>query len=534
MKQKGFKLLIAALSGTLIALSWPARGIAPLIFVAFIPLLYIADESIQYKRSSLKAFPYLYLAFVLWNLFTTYWIIYASKEGAMMAVFVNSWFMSMVWMLFIRAKKTFGTFRGYLALILFWISYEYLHLDWDLSWPWLMIGNVFANNPALIQWYEVTGSMGGTLWVLLANIFIYETFKEYKNKNRYVRSALITTLLIVGPIVISFTRYSTYKEKADPINVVCVQPNIDPWRKFGAIPARVQLNHLIELSIPLINENTDYVIFPETALPVSMDADHLERDVAIDTLLKVIAPYPKLKLITGVSLYRYFEPGEEIPSTASPIKNEPGVYWDDYNAAVQLGNGEPFQTYYKSKLVPGPEMFPFADLLKPFQKQLFGDLGGMIGDFGTQKERSVFINDDRKIKVAPVICYESIYGEYCGEYILNGANFISISTNDAWWGDRPGYKQLLAYARLRAIETRRSVARAANTGISCFIDQKGNITSATEYSTDASISGTINANDEITFYVKHGDYIGRISLWIGLLLLVSTYIVALFFKKKKV
>jgi apolipoprotein N-acyltransferase len=532
MNKKLFFLALAAVSGLLLALSWPANGIAPLIFIAFIPLLYIADECSKQKRPTMKAWPYLYLAFVLWNLLTTYWIVYASTEGAMTAIFANAWFMSLVWMFFIRAKKTFGSFRGYVGLILFWLAYEYLHLDWDLSWPWLMVGNVFANNPALIQWYEVTGSMGGTLWVLLINIFIYETVKEYRNKRAYTRSAIITSLLIIMPIGISFTRYATYKEKNAPINIVCIQPNIDPWNKFGGIPAMDQLKHLIELSIPQINENTDYLIFPETAIPVGINVDSLHRDFAIDTLQKVIAPYPKLKLITGVSLYKYFKPGEMIPSTASEMRIPRGWYYDDYNAAIQIGNGDPYQVYYKSKLVPGPEMFPFAEVLKPMQKQLFGKLGGMIGDFGTQKERAVFVNTDKNVKAAPVICYESIYGEYCGKYVQNGANFISISTNDAWWGDRPGYKQLLAYARLRSIETRRSIARAANTGISCFIDQRGDIIARTKYNTDAALSGTINANDAISFYVRHGDYIGRIALWLGLALFFFTYLFALFLRKK--
>src|ERR1700741_4199224 len=138
MNKKLFFLILAAISGLLLALSWPARGLAPLIFIAFIPLLYIADECSNQKLPAIKAWPYLYLAFVLWNLLTTYWIVYASTEGDMAAIFINAWFMSLVWMFFIQTKKTFGSFRGYVGLILFWIAYEYLHLDWDLSWPWLM------------------------------------------------------------------------------------------------------------------------------------------------------------------------------------------------------------------------------------------------------------------------------------------------------------------------------------------------------------------------------------------------------------
>lgn len=532
MKRKLILLLLSIVSGLLLAASWPANGIAPLIFFAFIPLLYITDELNKKNKSSLRAWPFLYLAFVLWNLLTTYWIVYASMEGAIVAVFLNSYIMSLVWMMFMRAKKVFGAFRGYVALVLFWIAYEYLHLDWDLSWPWLFIGNVFANHPNLIQWYEVTGSMGGTLWVLLVNIFLYETFKEYKSKKIYLRSAVICTLLIIVPITISIIRYGTYVEKESKINIVCVQPNIDPWQKFGRITPKYQLEHLLKLASSRVDANTDYLIFPETAIPEIMDADSLHKGYPVQAIEQFIAPFPKLKVITGVTLIKVFQPNDKIPGTASRLRNPEGWYIDDYNSAIQIGNGDKYQIYNKSKLVPGPEMFPFAEVLKPLQQKLFGKLGGMIGDLGTQKERSVFINDDMNIKAAPVICYESIYGAYCGEYILNGANFISISTNDAWWGDTPGYKQLLAYARLRAVETRRSIARSANTGISCFINQRGEVLQPTSYNTDAVLSGSINSNDTLTFYVKHGDYLGRISLWMGLLMLLLTYIMAIVGRKK--
>lgn len=536
MNKKVLFILLAIISGLLLAASWPANGIAPLIFVAFIPLLYITDQLVDKKWARTKALPYLYIAFTIWNLLTTYWIVYASLPGAIVAIFLNAYIMCLVWMFFMRTKKVFGTFRGYVCLILFWIAYEYLHLDWDLSWPWLFIGNVFANNPHLIQWYEITGSMGGTLWVLLLNIFIYETFKEYKSKKIYFRSAIASALLLVIPIGISLVRYITYKEKENPINIVCVQPNIDPWGKFSTITPAYQLHHLIDLAKTKIDANTDYVIFPETAIPNQINQDSLVTDDDINELKNFIAPYPKLKLITGIALYRILIEGQqEIASTASKLNKRfpDGWYYDDYNAAIQIGNGDAIQVYYKSKLVPGPEMFPFAKLLKPYQQKIFGNTGGMIGDLGTQKERSVFVNKLSNIKAAPVICYESIYGAYCGRYVKNGANFISISTNDAWWGDTPGYKQLLAYARLRSIETRRSVARAANTGISCFINQRGDIISPTKFNTDAVVSGTINANDHLSFYVKYGDYIGRSCLWMGLLMWVVAYAKAFLDRKKK-
>ena len=126
--------------------------------------------------------------------------------------------------------------------------------------------------------------------------------------------------------------------------------------------------------------------------------------------------------------------------------------------------------YHKAKLVPGVETLPsFLN----FMGKWFEDFGGISGTLGRDSERKVFVPWDNHFKAAPIICYESIFGDYITEYVRKGANILTIITNDGWWGNTPGYKQHMNYARLRAIETRKWVARSANTGISCFIDPVG-------------------------------------------------------------
>ena len=127
-------------------------------------------------------------------------------------------------------------------------------------------------------------------------------------------------------------------------------------------------------------------------------------------------------------------------------------------------------------------------------------------------------------KVAPVICYESIYGEYVGKYVKQGAQFLGVLTNDAWWGDTQGYKQLLSYTRLRAIETRKSIARSANTGISAFISQRGEIISSLGYGKKGALRGTVLANNELTTYVRYGDYIARLSIFVSVGILLISFL----------
>jgi apolipoprotein N-acyltransferase len=160
---------------------------------------------------------------------------------------------------------------------------------------------------------------------------------------------------------------------------------------------------------------------------------------------------------------------------------------------------------------------PFPWLFKHIESFAI-DLGGTTGTLGTQSERTVLKGIDANQRLAPSVCYESIYGDFMRKYVAGGANFIGIITNDGWWGDTPGYKQHLAYARLRAIENRRNVVRAANTGISCFINQRGDISQAQPYWEKAAIKGQIHLNNSRTVFSYTGDLFGRaasvFSIWL--------------------
>jgi len=270
---------------------------------------------------------------------------------------------------------------------------------------------------------------------------------------------------------------------------------------------------MLALAKEKTDSTTDYLIGPETALVEGIWENKIEESNSVQRIRQFLKDYPHLKFVLGLSSYRMYENGEKPSSTARPWRRKKNMYWDAYNTGMQMEDGQPIQLYHKSKLVPGVEKMPFPTLLKPLEKYAI-DLGGMPGSLGVQDERTVFVAHHKKRKIATAICYESIYGEYCGDYINKGAGLIFIITNDGWWKDTPGYKQHCSYARLRAIETRRSIARSANTGTSCFINQRGDIEQPTRFWVPAVIASTVNYNEEITFYTKYGDYIAWISVFL--------------------
>ena len=181
-------------------------------------------------------------------------------------------------------------------------------------------------------------------------------------------------------------------------------------------------------------------------------------------------------------------------------------------------DSEAVQTYRKGVFVPGAESFPFRRALF-FLEPLVNSLGGSVAGFGTQPDRTPFTGD--RAVVAPVICYESVFGDYFTDYVREGAEAAFVMTNDGWWDNTSGHLQHLYFSSLRAIETRRAVVRSANMGACAFIDQRGRIVSRTYYGERGFLNGTVHLNDAITPYVRYGDLISRVALLLSAMAFLS-------------
>ncbi|MDY8137846.1 apolipoprotein N-acyltransferase [Aquimarina sp. 2201CG5-10] len=507
-------LLFAILTGLLLSISWPTYGFPLFLFFGFIPLL-IAEYKIRHtKYHIIKVFGLAFLAFFIWNMITTWWIYNSSAFGMWFAEITNTALMAIVFLVYHIIARKASFLIGSLFLVCLWISFEYLHLQWQISWPWLNLGNGFANYTSWIQWYEYTGTFGGTLWIWIVNIGVFKSillFMEHKDKTILYRSALRNASIIIIPIILSVIILKTYTEKGKDVEVIMLQPNINPYtEKYNTSDDRVG-RLLDSLTNTVITSQTDFVIAPETVFADNNRLNNFKNSIAKKTAWKIVNEYPQTHFLSGISLIDVFnDPSRMRPQTNIYKKN---IFYDDYNSAFFVRPDATDELYHKSKLVVGVENFPYQSVLKPILGDVMIDLGGTVAKKTTQEDREVFFTKD-SIGVAPIICYESVYGEYVTGYVRNQAHFLSIITNDAWWGNTQGHRQHLAYAKLRAIETRRSIARSANTGISAIIDQTGNIVSSLGYEKQGALIGNLKTNDKITFYVKAGDYIARISIFL--------------------
>jgi len=529
-------ILLSILSGLLLWMAWPPTPYTTfLLFIGFVPMLVAMENIIQSKaiKKGKKLFAITFLGFFIWNTLCIYWVYNSLKViGALVAVPISlipyslgPLLMATACWLYYRLRLTTNRGLSLLGLVCFWIGYEYLHQSWDLAFPWMTLGNGFAVSHQWIQWYEYTGVYGGTIWIWVINILVFLIYIGLREgKSRALRLRLITTfvLVLILPLSFSLYRYYTYEEQSDPSNIVVAQPNIDPYAKESTYPPVEQINILTHVSDSIGQANTEFFIWPETAIADQVDEDQFRSSNYFSQIQHFLGKYKNGNVITGAETYKLYT--TRATKTASPA-DRPNLFLDNFNAAINIENSAELQFYHKSKLVPGAETLPFGNALS-FLKPVFEHLGGAAGSYGSQPDAGVFYSQGG-IGADPVICYESIWGAYVAESVHKGAQFIAIITNDGWWENTSGKDQHLDYAKLRAIETRRWVCRSANTGISAFINQRGDIVQHTKWWVKTAIKQDINLNSDLTFYVMHGDYLPKMGCILAILgivvILVTTW-----------
>jgi apolipoprotein N-acyltransferase len=532
------RYLLSGLSALLLWLGFPMMPFTPLLFVAFIPLLLVEDDIAKSRSGASKweFFKYSFFALVLWNILCTYWVANTAFTAGLIAFLANSFLMSIPLVLYHQVKKI-APKLAWMAFVAFWLTFEYLHMRHDATWPWLNLGNAFSSFPAVVQWYEYTGALGGSLWILVGNVLLYkwlspklsDWFGLQKAEVQFVNKTNDTiktgdwinlALFFVLPVAFSFYLFFTYVEKGIPKEIVVVQPNLEPhYVKFNMSNEQT-MQQFLKLSTAAVSPETDYLVFPETSFD-GIRTNNFAGDQHIIALQRFVNNYPKLKLVTGLGSVKVYDKGEALgPAVRTRVRGGDTLYWESHNSAIQISSGrEEVDLYLKSKFVPGAEIFPYKNILF-FIAPIVDQLGGSASGFASQPKRSNFEADGAS--VAPVICYESVFGEYCTEYVQLGAQAIFIVTNDGWWDNTAGHRQHLAFARLRAIENRRSIARSANSGISAFINQRGDVVAATRYDEPATLKGSILFNTTFTFYTWWGDMVGRIAGFVSLLLVGNT------------
>jgi apolipoprotein N-acyltransferase len=453
------------------------------------------------------------------------WMRVATIAGAVAVILGMTFLMAFtMWLAFV-VRLWAGTRAWRVAVVSFWLAYEFATLNINIITPWINLGNGLAGDILFIQWYEFTGTGGGTLWILLSNLVLAGVVdRMLSGSGKPLAGFALWIALVLIPSAASLARYHTVKTSGnEPSEVIIAQPNTDPYSEKFRIPFDVQLDRIAIVTSGFVTPSTDWVILPETVADDPVDLMFADENLYIRILRRIALRNPGSSVVAGLVTRKAYPLSDDPPTRSARMEDESGTWYDYYNSALRIDTGSVLEVYHKSKLVPGIEM-QFSNGPGRLAARILPYLGGTKWGYGIQDERSVFTHPRTGISAAPVICYESVFGSYVGEYVRNGAAAIFIITNDGWWKNTGGYRHHLAYASLRAIETRRPVARSANTGVSCIINIRGEREEELEWWTEGVIRGKITPETAITPYVKYGDIILKIAVFISVLVLSAAFI----------
>ena len=363
----------------------------------------------------------------------------------------------------------------------------------DIRFPWLGLGTSLTDATTLVQWADLAGARGVTLWLAWCNVMVVDAFPAPGESGEGRGSIrLRPAIAVLGSVLLAWG-YGAWRVRTLPLRVVgtvgLIQPNEGFQEKWDPGHADSMVAKLVGLSRALAAQKSPrLLLWPEAAIP-GYFFEHPAWAAAIGGL----ARESKTPILTG-GVYVEFHPG--------------GSY-DYFNAAFYFdtaGRWQPYPVYQKHYLVPIVERVPFVP---PRWLQL-----KWFGGFGIGRGLPLYPSPLGRFGV--MICYESAFEQLARGYRRTGAEFLVNITNDAWYGRTAGPYQHAAHLVMRAIETRAGIARAANDGISELVDPLGRTSLATGLEQEAAVAGMLRTSDVIPLYVRWGDWVGTLVVLVTL------------------
>ncbi len=516
------------ISGVLLGLAFPPNVVGGLFAaLGLVPLIVALERSDNWRRDVIWS----YVAFLYFSGLSTWWVGSWQTNSdpwlatsSILLVIIHPLFFSVPIALYGVVRRMTGLRTGLTFLVFLWTGGEYLHALGEASYPWLTLGNSQTYNLLYIQFIEWTGVWGLTLLLLVQNALIAWFLLHRKTSDfrpaterrdtRLAGTALLLTVILPYSVGLVLTP-DLGTEPNGAITVTIVQPNQNPWDKWNQ---QDTVDHILDngsLTLDAIaaGAKPDMILWAENAVPYLLtnpSPTWANKANLMRSMMKMI----DVPVVTGFPDW-VVHPSEEEATPSSKrdsiIDPETGGkvarFYDHYNSiGVFDVDGTIRDIYHKSRLVPFGERIPYIDAAPFLADMLAWDVG--ISTWGQGRgPHALTLPGDRPIRFAGMVCFESVYPNLVREFVADGSEFLTIVTNDGWYLGTPGPLQHQRFAILRAIETRRGIARAANTGISCFIDPDGMIHDETEEGARTTVTASIPLMKEQTLYTRWGDWL---------------------------
>ena len=502
----------ALISGLFLTLSFPDTNIAWLAFFALVPLL-VSIQSMTSKESFYAGF----ITGISFFLTLIYWIVPTIHVYGGLHLILAFGVLTLLCLYlalypavfaFTLKKLKYGSYMPLLAACI-WTGLEYIRTYAFTGFSWGTLGYSQYENLALIQIADFTGVYGVSFLIILVNSSLAVLFMSFKKKiaGQYIIPVIYTTVLVIGAYIYGSQKINNIDsqiKKAEKTTISIIQGNIKQNLKWSDEFKIHTIEKYIQLSKSQIKKNPDLVIWPETALPFYYGFDEV-----LSNHVNQCVESSKTNFLIG--------------SPAFELDKEHTRF---YNRAYMFdGSGDITGFYDKNHLVPFGEYVPFGDYLT-----FLGKITAQAGNFSTGNQAFLpleFNNHNLNVtrKTGVLICFEILFPSISSKFVKNGADMLTTITNDAWFGHSSAAMQHFSIAVFRAVENRRTLTRAANTGISGFIDPKGKIIETTSLFNDTAVTRKVPILTHISFYTKHGDLFAIGSILVTLAIFAWIFVI---------
>jgi len=502
-------ILFPAVAGAFLTLAYPPFKLGFLAYFGLVPIFYIVKNTSV--KSALKRGFFWGIGL---NTASLYWICYDTVKGGISAILFLSFLSSIIFIFINYGLKRFRSNFIYIFPFV-WTGWEFLRSIGPFGFPWLSVAYTQTYYTSLIQYVSITGVYGVSFWICIVNVIIYYIVTNVKIK-KVITAFVILLIIFTVPLIYGNIELNKARPESGSLKAALIQGNIPPKIKLMGSAVRDNFDTYIRLSRDAAKEKPDFLIWPESATYCYLRYNSLYLN-----LLREFSSELKISIFTGSLDVEYEK------------SNNKAKY---YNSAFLI---KPFssdlEVYSKIHLVPFGEWVPYGDIF-PFLYNL--DIA--MGDFTPGKEFTMFniskklnkngeisqnINETKKdIKFSAVICFESIFSNLVRNFCKNGAEFLIVITNDAWFGRTSAPYQHAQIAVFRAIENRIPIARCANTGVSMFIDKMGRVVKESKIFTESILIDEINLRSEETFYTRYGEIFSHFITAVGAILMLMSFI----------
>ena len=517
--------VIIFIHSALLALAWHSEHTAFLVFFAFIPVFYFLDYPQKKYNERVKLFIFSFLAVFFWIYLTIYWIKPINSLSHFFTTLLSSAILFIPYLLayYFRFAKKKSSIMSNLIFILSWVIIELCHDINLLGFPYLNLSHILAAYPKIIQWYSLTGSIGGTIWIMTVNLSLYLLLsnfipnRQFSVKNKYWNRFIYLPIIIL-PIITSFLYTKTKSSEVETtFNIVCVHTNVDVYDyKYDVKPEILLKDYLLLTKRHLDITKQNLIVWPENALTGNIFFTKPDSSPMIKKIKKYLCSNPNNILISGAIVDEVVDsPDSNSYHPNILYENEKNYFFKRYNTALFISSITSTLIKTKKRLVPFGEKIPSQKMFLPLVS-LLPNLAKL--NFSSREEEfPVFSFQDDKIRTNPIICYGSAFSDYVANEILKTrSNFIVVILNEGWMKSNKAYTHFNWFSICRAIENRRQLIKSSNEGISAIINSKGEIEKLVTGNNADVLESKLYISDSYSFFTRFHSVIHYSLLIIGM------------------